>query len=127
MEFILVITVSALGLEIFLTSSLYGRKKEFGTYFAIGGAVRDVNKLVLGETSLIVLFSIVTGSLLSIIVSTMYLGFISDLLILEVFSIVIPSVTIVLILLMLISMGVAIFLSSWRLSKLDPISTLRTV
>jgi ABC-type antimicrobial peptide transport system permease subunit len=127
MEFILVITVSALGLEIFLTSSLYERKKEFGTYFAIGGPIKAVNKLVLGEISLVVGFSIITGSLLSVVVSTMYLGFISDLLVLEVISIVIPSVTVILILLMLISMIIAIILSNWRLSKLDPTSVLRTV
>jgi ABC-type antimicrobial peptide transport system permease subunit len=128
MEFILVLTVSSLGLEIFLTSSLYERKKEFGTYYAIGAPVNDVRKLVLGELSLITGFSLVTGILLSALVSFMYIGFISDLLILELNSLVIPLESIVgLTILVIIAMVISILLSGRKLSRLDPVNILRTV
>ena len=128
MEFILVLTVSTLGLEIFLTSSLYERKKEYGTYYAIGAPVNDVRKLILGELSLITGFSLLTGIFLSVLVSFMYLGFISDLLILELYSMIFPLESIiVLIILVIISMIIAILLSGRKLSRLDPVNILRTV
>ncbi|MHA2226118.1 MAG: FtsX-like permease family protein [Candidatus Hodarchaeales archaeon] len=127
-EFILVLTVSTLGLEIFLTSSLYERKKEYGTYYAIGAPVNDVRKLVLGELSLITGFSLLTGIFLSVLVSFMYLGFISDLLILELYSVIFPLESIIaLIILVIISMIIAIILSGRKLSRLDPVNILRTV
>jgi ABC-type antimicrobial peptide transport system permease subunit len=128
MEFILVLAVSSLGLEIFLTSSLYERKKEFGTYYAIGGPINDVRKLILGELFLITGFSAITGILLSGIVAFMYIGFLSDLLILEVYSITIPLLSIVVLVGLLISsMGITMLLSGNRLAKLDPANILRTV
>ncbi|MHA1995281.1 MAG: FtsX-like permease family protein [Candidatus Hodarchaeales archaeon] len=128
LEFILVLTVSTLGLEIFLTSSLYERKKEFGTYYAIGGPVNDVRKLILGELSLITGFSLLTGVFLSGLVSLMYLGFISDLLILEVYSVIIPLESILgLVCLVIIAMVISIILAGRKLSRLDPVNILRAV
>ncbi|MFX0085638.1 MAG: FtsX-like permease family protein [Candidatus Hodarchaeota archaeon] len=128
MEFILVLTVSTLGLEIFLTSSLYERKKEFGTYYAIGGLVNDVRKLILGELSLITGFSLLTGTLLSVLISYMYIGFISDLLILELYSLTIPIESILaLTSLVIIAMIISILLAGRKLSRLDPVNILRTV
>jgi ABC-type antimicrobial peptide transport system permease subunit len=128
MEFILVLAISFLSLQIFLTSSFFDRKKEFGTYFAIGAPVNDIRKIILGEISLITVFSIIAGSLLSLIVSTMYLGFLSDLLILEVFKITVPIPSaLLLIFLVIMSMVLTILISSSKLSKLDPANVLRTV
>ncbi len=127
MEFVLVLTVSTLGLEIFLTSSLYERKKEFGTYYAIGAPVSDVRKLILGELSLITGFSLVTGILLSALVSFMYIGFISDLLILELNTLIVPLESIVVLsILVIIAMVISILLSGRKLSRLDPVNILRT-
>lgn len=128
MEFILVLTVSTLGLEIFLTSSLYNRKKEFGTYYAIGGRVSEIRKIILGELLLISGFTAVVGIGLSWIVSQMYIGFISDLLILEITVISIPLISILfLLLLLVISLAITMLLTGNRLAKLDPVNILRTV
>lgn len=128
MEFILVLTVSTLGLDIFLTSSLYERKKEFGTYYAIGAPVNDVRKLILGELSLITGFSLLTGVVLSVLVSYMYIGFISDLLILELHSMIIPLESIfALTFLVILAMAISILFSGRKLSSLDPVNILRTV
>ena len=128
MEFILVLTVSTLGFEIFLTSSLYERKKEYGTYYAIGAPVNDVRKLILGELSLITGFSLVTGIILSGLVSYIYLGFISDLLVLEVHSVVFPLESIIgLSILVILSMTVVVLHSGRKLARLDPVNILRTV
>ncbi|MHA1330879.1 MAG: FtsX-like permease family protein [Candidatus Hodarchaeales archaeon] len=128
LEFLLVLAVSTIGLDIFLTSSLFERKKEFGTYFAIGAPTRDVRRLILGELLLISGFSVITGILLSGLVSFMYIGFLSDLLVLEVSSLSIPFVNIFgLVTLVLIGMIVAMVVSGARLAKLDPVNILRTV
>jgi ABC-type antimicrobial peptide transport system permease subunit len=128
MEFILVLAVSSLGLEIFIVSSLYDRKKEFGTYYAIGASKRDVRGIVFGELLLITGFSLVSGLLLGGLISFMYLTFISSLLVLSVSSLVIPMVSVViLIVLVVLATLLAIGLSSGKLAKLDPVNILRTV
>jgi ABC-type antimicrobial peptide transport system permease subunit len=128
MEFILVLTVSTLGLEIFLTSSLIERKKEFGTYYAIGAPVNDVRKLILGELSLITGFSLLTGVVLSVLVSYMYIGFLSDLLILELYSLIIPLESLLaLSFLVVLATVISIIISVRKLSNLDPVNILRTV
>ncbi|MHA1304961.1 MAG: ABC transporter permease, partial [Candidatus Heimdallarchaeaceae archaeon] len=128
MEFILVLAVSSLGLEIFMVSSLYERKREFGTYYAIGGSTRDVRNLILGEIMLISGFSLLTGVLLASLISFMYLGFVSTLLVLEVTMIAIPYISIiVLISLSILASIVVILFSGNKLSKLDPVNILRAV
>lgn len=128
MEFILVLAVSSLGLEIFIVSSLYDRKKEFGTYYAIGGSKRDVRRIVFGELLLITGFSLVSGLLLAGLISFMYLGFLSSLLVLSVSSLVIPAGSVVILIsLVILATLLAIGLSGGKLAKLDPANILRTV
>lgn len=128
MEFFLVLAVSSLGLNIFLVSSLFERRKEFGTYFAIGSPVKAVRKIITGEIAMITGFSLVVGLLLSVLLSFMYLGFISTMLILDVSMITIPYISVAVLLgLVLIATGIILFTSSRRLSKIDAANILRTV
>lgn len=128
MEYILVLVISFLGMQIFLASAIYERKKEFGTYFALGASERSIRKIIFGEISAVVLFSVVAGTLLSFLISVMYLGFLSDLLILELFSISLPLINMsILLALELIGVSSAILISSSKLAKLDPANILRAM
>ncbi|MCH8908205.1 MAG: ABC transporter permease, partial [Candidatus Heimdallarchaeota archaeon] len=128
MEWLLVLSISFLGLQIFLTSSLFERKKELSTYFAIGAKVKDIRNLIFAEVLLISVVSLVTGMLMSLIISYMYLGFLSTLVILNIYQLSIPIFSFVLMtILVVISSIVSIMYSISKLAKLDPAQTLRTV
>ncbi len=127
-EYILILMISSLGVQIFLTSSILERAKEFGTYFAIGASIKDIRKILFGEISTVIIFSLIIGVGLSLIISILYLPFLSTLLILQIQQIYVPINQFILLLVLELLGGIlAITISSKKLASLDPANILRAM
>jgi ABC-type antimicrobial peptide transport system permease subunit len=79
MELILVLTATLFSFGIFISTTLFYKKKIFGTFSALGARLKDIWFLLIGEMIVGAIYAIVISLLLGIVVSYTYLGFLSGL------------------------------------------------
>ncbi len=74
MSFIIALVLCAVGFLIYWISSIKQRELLFGVYRAMGMSVKEVNKMLVNEHIFSTLFSIISGGLVGMITTVLFVG-----------------------------------------------------
>jgi putative ABC transport system permease protein len=120
------VIIISLGLMIFLLSMVYERAKEFGAMRAIGGSVKQIERVLWSESLTVGVLSIGIGGIIGLPLGKVFVSLLKVLYTIPPKGIVIPfGALFALLFLVIVGMVVATYIANRRLARMDIAEVLR--